>query len=136
MTLEKAMLDHALGIHPRCFWARAKGFDADAVKPYVSLDPPPSGFIEYDSAHVGTELLTLRVHVWATAMHEARELLKAIESGFCFSEEEFNVTDTQVLSISKGSDSLMPDPDQSAEGDDLWHGVLDLQLLVAREPGH
>jgi hypothetical protein len=133
MSLDRLIYQHAAGIAPDIHLGRAPSPAPEL--PYVVMDPLAGTVLEYDSAHVGTEELRLRFHVWGTDRDRVRTMMLALESGFVFHEGDLSDADTKVLSVTKGADELMLDPDRDAEGDELWHGVIDLLLLVARNPG-
>ncbi len=133
MTLDQAIFAHVAAITPDVYRGRPPSPAPD--KPYVVLDSLASTPLSYDSDHTATEEVRLRLHVWGGEDTVVRSLMNALEAGILFHEKEFNVANTKVLSISKGADELMLDPDRDAQGDELWHGVIDCLFLVARTPG-
>ncbi len=134
MTLDQAIFDHLTGIEPELHWGRPPSPAPDL--PYVVIDPMAATVLEYDSGHTATEELRLRLHVWGSDLDAVRAIMLALEKGILFHEGDLSVANNTVLSATKGADELMIDPDRDAQGDELWHGVLDLILLVARTPGY
>ena len=134
MILDQAIFDHVSGIEPNLHWGRPPSTAPDL--PYVVIDPLSGSVAEYDSAHVATENITLRLHVWGNELDAVRASMLALEKGILFQEGELSIANVKVLSVTKSADELMLDPDRDAQGDELWHGVLDFLLLVARTPGY
>lgn len=133
MTLDQAIFDFVSGIESDLHWGRAPSPAADL--PYGIMDPLSGAVIEYDSEHTATENVTLRLHIWDSELDAVRSRMLALEEGILFHEGDISLANAKVLSITKSADELMLDPDRDAEGDEVWHGVIDFVLLVARTPG-
>jgi len=131
--IEKAIFDTADGLGiGEVYWSRPP--EGTVATPYVVLDPPASAQDEYDSAHVGTEILRLRFHVFASSLQAARTHLKSIEAAFVFGDIGVEDDDGALIQIIKVADDVSVDPEPDENGD-VWHGVLDLDAMIARTPG-
>ena len=134
MSLDQAIFDFVSGIEPELHWGRAPSPAPDL--PYAVMDPLNGVVAEYDSEHTATENVTLRLHVWGNELDAVRAKMLAIEKATLFHEGEISEPNVKVLSVTKSADELMLDPDRDAQGDEVWHGVIDFTLLVARTPGY
>ena len=114
------------GIH----WGRAK---ETSPLPYIVVTGLPSLSLVVSTSEQGIENRGVRFSVFAKTAQTCYEILASIEK--LFVGRVLVLTSGKCMDCVKGSDDCSIDPDKTEEGEDVWHGVLDIDFTVQRGPG-
>lgn len=105
---------------------------AKAIMPYVVLEPGMSMSPDYRTDRQYMQTRTVRFSVYGTSMVTVAEWIDELESVFTSSADPVILTTGHVLAVWKGGDDIDIDPDRAGSGQEVWHGILDLDFRTQR----
>lgn len=103
---------------------------ANAAMPYVVMEPGMSIAPDYNTGEQYMQTRTIRFSVYSTSALEAAEYVDALEA--TMRAATMAIDDGHVLHVMKGGDDLDLDPDRAENGQEVWHGVIDLDFRIQR----
>jgi hypothetical protein len=123
MILDQAIFDHVSGIEPNLHWGRPPSSAPEL--PYVVMDPLSGSVAEYDSSHVATENITLRLHVWGNEL-DAFTAIGCLDTDFARDPDAYETLEPQFRTAAPRMWPLFTHSTQCA----YWSAAPDPRIAV------
>ncbi len=105
---------------------------AKPAMPYVVLEPGMSMSPDYRTDRQYMQTRTVRFSVYGTSMVTVAEWIDELESVFTSPALPPILTSGVLLNVMKGGDDISIDPDRAEDGQEVWHGLIDLDFRIQR----
>ena len=105
---------------------------ADAEMPYVVMQPGMSMSPDYRTDREYMQTRTIRFSVFGVSSIGVAEWIDKLESAFTSTAMPVLIARGSVLNVMKGGDDLDLDPDRLDDGQEVWHGIIDLDFRIQR----
>lgn len=88
--------------------------------------------VYYTTKTQQVEHVIIRFHVWSIDSEEASSAIEEIETLFRVTSPV--LSSGTVMQVTRQSDNLAIDPTPTSDGNDVWHGIIDLDFMLQRNP--